>query len=57
MDKLGLGWTVGKRYKIWTGDIDLVLGYDDDGYVIVQDEKTGEVRKHLTQMWRSDKEV
>lgn len=42
-----LGWTVGKRYKIWTGDIDLVLGYRD-GWVVVQDEKTGRIRAHLT---------
>lgn len=47
-DKLNLGYVVGKRYKVWTGDIDLVMGYDENGWVIVQDEKTGEIRKHLT---------
>lgn len=47
MDKHNLGWTVGKRYRIWTGTVDLVVGYDNEGWVIVQDEQ-GYVRKHLT---------
>jgi hypothetical protein len=46
-DRHNLGWIPGKRYRIWTGDIDLVLRYKD-GWVIVQDEKTGEIRAHLT---------
>lgn len=41
MDKFQLGYIVGKRYRVWTGDVDKVLGYRDDGWVIVQDEKTG----------------
>lgn len=48
MDKFKLGYVVGKRYRVWTGDVDKVLGYRDDGHVIVQDEKTGEIRTHLT---------
>ena len=48
MDKFELGWIVGRRYKIWTGDVDLVLGYREDGWVIVQDQKTGAIRTHLT---------
>lgn len=52
MDKLELGWIPGKRYKVWTGDIDLVLGYTSEGWVIVQDEKTGEIRTHLTRVER-----
>jgi len=47
MDKHNLGWVIGERYRIWTGGIDLVLGYDNEGWVIVQDE-AGYVRKHLT---------
>lgn len=47
MDKHNLGWVVGERYRIWTGGIDLVVGYDNEGWVIVQDEE-GYVRKHLT---------
>ena len=47
MDTFQLGYIVGKRYRVWTGDIDLVLGYRD-GWVVVQDAKTGVVRSHLT---------
>lgn len=54
-DKYELGWEIGKRYKIWTGDIDIVLGYLD-GWVIVQDEKTGDIRSHLTSSDFSAKE-
>jgi hypothetical protein len=48
MDKFELGWIVGRRYRVWTGDVDKVLGYREDGWVIVQDEKTGDIRAHLT---------
>jgi hypothetical protein len=48
VDKFKLGYIVGKRYRVWTGDVDLVLGYRDDGWVIVQDEKTGVIRTHIT---------
>jgi hypothetical protein len=48
VDKFQLGYQVGKRYRVWTGDVDLILGYREDGWVIVQDEKTKEIRTHLT---------
>jgi hypothetical protein len=53
VDKFKLGYIVGKRYRVWTGDVDLVLGYRDDGWVIVQDEKTGVIRTHITTCSRS----
>jgi hypothetical protein len=49
IDSQKLGYEIGRRYRIWTGDIDLVLGYKD-GWVIVQDEKTGRIRSHLTRV-------
>jgi hypothetical protein len=47
-DSLNLGLQVGKFYKIWTGDVDEVLGYDVRGRVWVRDLQTGVVRSHLT---------
>lgn len=41
------GWEVGARYRIWTGDVDEVLGFQGD-WVYVRDVKTGRVRCHLT---------
>lgn len=55
-DSQDLGWVIGKRYRIWTGDVDIVLGYRK-GWVVVQDEKTGQVRSHLTRMAHPDREV
>lgn len=46
-DILGLGHIVGASYRIWTGGIDKVLGFDKRGYVWVVDEH-GRRRSHLT---------
>lgn len=55
-DSQDLGWVIGRRYRIWTGDVDLVLGYSQ-GWVVVQDVKTGQVRSHLTRKDHTDREV
>ena len=55
-DTLNLGWVIGGHYRIWTGDIDIVLGYKN-GWVIVKDSKTGQVRTHCTKLYDNDRRV
>ncbi len=47
-DSRGLGWMIGGRYRNWAGAVDIVLGFDAEGWVYVRDERTGIVRPHLT---------
>lgn len=42
-----LGWVVGARYRIWTHEIDTVLGYTEAGVVVVRGAD-GRIRRHLT---------
>lgn len=57
-DQLGLGWRPGFTYfnGYWRR-VDVVLGYDKNGSVIVRDDRTGVERSHMTPVSKSDQLV
>lgn len=55
-DPLNLGHVIGAQYRIWTGEIDTVLGFDLHGWVVVRGQD-GRPRRHLTPVHYGSKRV